>query len=161
MDLIVKQNDFLTQFSSANNIADHFNVFAVKPIRNKPDVYQAFARVSKAIRKGFSTFKDRVIVGLSTCKVYDQFHIKRCNICQGFWHYYKNCPTPENHCCAKCSMNHPTRECDSNLEKCTNCVKEGLPIEQCSHRADFINCPTMMKAQEKLRKNLNLKSQPE
>ena len=53
-------------------------------------------------------------------------------------------------------MNHPTRECDSNLEKCTNCVKDGLPIEQCSHRADFMNCPTMMKAQEKLRKNLNL-----
>ena len=43
VDLLVKQNNFVRQFSTVNNIKDHVNIFAVKPIRGKPSVHQAFA----------------------------------------------------------------------------------------------------------------------
>ena len=50
VDLLVKQNNFLRQFSIGNNINDHMTIFSVKPIRGKADVYQAFARVSQVLR---------------------------------------------------------------------------------------------------------------
>ena len=152
VDLLVKQNIFLRQFSMGNNINDHISVFAVKRVRGKEGVYQAFARVSQLLRQGLRTFKDKVILGLSTCTIYDQFHVKRCNNCQSFGHYYKNCSHPA-HVCAKCGGNHSTRECQSEDIMCTNCSKAG--VEQCNHRADDQKCPTLCKIQDKMRKSYN------
>ena len=39
-------------------------------------------------------YKDKVIVGLQSCKIYDCNLVKRCNNCQGIGHFYKDCPTP-------------------------------------------------------------------
>ena len=54
IDLLVKQNSFIQQFAQSNDINDHISVFAVKPIRAQNGVYQAFARISKVLRQGFS-----------------------------------------------------------------------------------------------------------
>ena len=70
-----------------NDLKDHIEIHDVKPTRAKPSVYQAFASVSEALRKGFSNYKDKVTIGLQTCKIYDRFHVKRCNNCQGLGHY--------------------------------------------------------------------------
>ena len=156
VDMLTQQNNFLKHFSAGNNIRDHINVFAVKPLRGKPDVFQAFARISQVLREGFRTFNDKVTMGLSTCKIYDQFHIKRCNNCQGFGHYFRNCPTPQDNVCAKCGSNHPTRECSSDNRKCVNCVKGKLPEGECKHSADDQTCPTLRKAQVDMKKHLNM-----
>ena len=129
--MLVQQNNFLRQFSQGNNIDDHINVFTVKPIRGKTDVFQAFARISQLLREGFRTFKDKITLGLSTCKIYDQYHVKRCNNCQTFGHYYRNCPSPEVNVCAKCGAAHPTRECVSPTPRCINCVKAAVPNDDC------------------------------
>ena len=73
-DLLVKQNYFLGQVMEKNNVDEHINVFMVKPLRGKQYVYQAFARVSKVVRQSFKTYNE--------CKIYDQYHVKRCNNCQ-------------------------------------------------------------------------------
>ena len=88
----MKQNYFLGQFAEINNVDEHIDVFMVKPLRGNQDVYQAFARVSNVVRQGFKTYNAKVI-GLSTCKIYDQYHVKRGNNCQSFDHFYKNCPS--------------------------------------------------------------------
>ena len=156
VDLLQKQNYFLGQFSESNNIKDHINIFAVKPLRDKPDVYQAFARISKLVRQGFKTFNDKVTLGLSSCKIYDQYHVKRCNNCQGFGHFYKDCTSPDTHICAKCGENHSTKDCTSSTVQCTNCVKAEVPLAECNHRCDDSGCPTLRKQQEKIKNNLNL-----
>ena len=156
LELLVKQNHFLKQFSECNDVEEHIKVFAVKPLRSKPDVFQAFARISKVIRQGFKTFNDKVTLGLSTCKIYDQFHVKRCNNCQAFGHFYKNCNTPDIHACAKCGGEHSTQQCQALSTQCINCVKANR--EECEHRADDPNCPMLLKQQEKLKNNLNMQN---
>ena len=157
IDLLKQQNHFLSQFSEANKIEDHIKVFAVKPIRGNNNIFQAFARISPILRQGFKSFNDRVLIGLSTCKVYDQHHVKRCNNCQCFGHYYKNCPSPEISVCANCGENHSTHDCDAFVHRCVNCVKAELSPGECDHKASDQNCPTLRKAQEEMKANLNLR----
>ena len=80
--LIVNQNDYIKSFASVNKIDDHIRVNAVKPLRNKPDVYQVFASVSPILREGISHHNNKVIIGLKPCKVYDKSLTRRCNNCQ-------------------------------------------------------------------------------
>ena len=154
VDLLIKQNNFLKQFSTSNKIDEHMTVFSVKPIRGNPDVYQAFARVSQELRRGLRTYKDRVTLGLSTCRIYDQYHVKRCNNCQSFGHYFRNCPTPDNHFCSNCGSDQ-SMDCQSTNYVCTNCVKAELHDDECKHCAHDQKCPTLLRAQEKMKKSNN------
>ena len=104
-------------------------------------------RLKEFLRQGY--------FGSLTCRIYDQYHVKRCNNCQSFGHYYKNCHTPDVHVCAKCSSNHQTRECQSEEHKCINCVKAGVPNEECNHCADDQRCPTLLNTQKKMKNNIN------
>ena len=153
MDLL-KQNYFLGQFAENNEIQEHIKVIAVKPLKGREDVFQVFARVSKVVRQGFKTFKDKVTMGITTCKIYDQYNVKRCNNCQGFGHFYKNCPTPETNVCANCAANHSTKDCTSSTKHCVNCVKADM--SDCNHRSDDPKCPTLCQEQEKIKSNLNM-----
>ena len=156
INLLVQQNYFLGQFAEKNNIEDHISVFGIKPLRGKEDVFQAFARVSKVVRQGFRTYNDKVMIGLSSCQIYDQYHIKRCNNCQAFGHFYKDCPDLSVQVCAICSGDHSTRVCSSTTPKCINCIKGEKSEIECQHRADDRKCPSLLKEQEKLKKNLNV-----
>ena len=151
---LLKQNYFLGQFAENNDLQDHIKVFAVKPLKGRDDVFQAFARVSKVVRQGFKTFKDKITMGITTCKIYDQYHVKRCNNCQGFGHFYKECQTPQIKVCANCGGDHTSKDCASDLKHCVNCEKAGE--RDCEHRADDPKCPTLSQEQDKLKANLNM-----
>ena len=155
LNQIVSQNQFVKYFSTVNDIREHIEIHDVKPTRAKPSVYQAFASVSEALRKGFANYKDKITIGIQTCKIYERFHVKRCNNCQGLGHYYKECQTPNEPCCAKCGGNHPTNTCESTEKKCTNCTKEGN--EDTDHYTYDPKCPTMLKLVHK-KKNSHLNS---
>ena len=86
-------------FSNSNDLKEHIEIFAVRPLKNNAECFQAFANVSKVLREGLHYFGNKVTIGLSTCKIYDRYHIKRCNNCQNFGHYMKDCPTPNVHVC--------------------------------------------------------------
>ena len=148
---IVSQNQFVTYFSTVNDIKEHIEIHDVKPTRAKPSVYQAFASVSEALRKGFSNYKDKITIGIQTCKIYERFHVKRCNNCQGLGHYYKECPRPDEPCCAKCGENHQTNTCEATENKCINCTKEGSA--ETNHSTFDPKCPSMLKLIEKKRKS--------
>ena len=100
----------------------------------------------------------RCLEKLSSCKVYDQYHIKRCNKCQQFGHYYKDCTAIE--CCAKCGGGHPINTCESAEMKCINCVRDGVDTQD--HCTYDQKRPSLLKQQELLKQkiektNLNLK----
>ena len=152
-EMLVLQNAFIKRFANSNDINDHIKIFAVRSLKNNPNCYQAFASVSTTLREGFNYFKNKVTIGLASCKIYDRYHIKRCNICQHFGHYMKDCPTPDEHACGKCGGDHNTNECVGGTPKCVNCVRKNG--EDSNHCAYSHKCPLLIEQQESLKSRLN------
>ena len=145
LQLLILQNGFIKGFANQNDINEHLEIFAVRPLKNNENVYQAFASVSATLREGIKHFKDKLTIGFTKCKVYDRYHVKRCYNCQLFGHYAKDCPNQNEHVCGKCDGAHLTNDCNSDNPKCANCVRE--KIMENNHHAFDINCPSLKKQQ--------------
>ena len=152
MEMLVLQNGFIKGFANQNDITEHIEIFSVRPLKNDVNRYQVFASVSPTLREGMKHFRNKLTIGFTSCRVYDRYHVKRCNNCQHFGHYAKDCTTPEEQVCAKCSGAHSTDDCDSTVRKCVNCVRSNN--EQCDHHAFDFKCPTLRKQQEEEKKKL-------
>ena len=63
-----------------------------------------------------------ILVGLSSCTVYDAFMVSRCYRCNGFHHGKNSCKNDIS--CPLCSDKHSVKECkaDESNRKCRNCV---------------------------------------
>ena len=154
LQMLVLQNGFIKGFSSANDIKDHIEINSIRPLRNNSERFQAFVNVTKVFREGLNHFGNKVSIGLGTCKIYDRYYIKRCNNCQHFGHYMKECPTQNAHVCGNCTSNHYTNDCTSSETKCINCVRNGM--EKTDHKANSYSCPSFTKNQEIMKKKLGL-----
>lgn len=64
-------------------------------------------------------------------RVVDHVHVKRCYNCVAYNHNASVCRN-ETHC-GKCSENHKTSECNSNIEKCINCVRANARMHSTGH----------------------------
>ena len=144
--MLVSQNQYIKKFSAINNINEHITIHHIKPLRNKPTIFQIFASVSPILREGFQTYKNKVVIGLSPCKIYDRKQVRRCNNCQQFGHFIKDCTTLDDPKCAKCGENHRTDSCSSETRNCINCVRNNL-TDTC-HPAFYYKCPCLVKFQE-------------
>ena len=153
--MFVMQNQFIKKFSAVNKIEEHINIHLIKPLNNKPDMFQIFASVSPVLRDGLRINKDKVVIGLSPCKVYDRKLVRRCNNCQHFGHFAKECPTSDEPKCGKCAENHRTDLCTSEVRKCVNCIRNNLL--DTNHAAFYYKCPCVIKHQED---SLNSKKNP-
>ena len=149
--MLVLQNQFIKKFSTANKIDDHIKIHTIKPLRNKPSVFQIFASVSPVLREGLRIYKNKVAIGLVSCKVYDRKQTKRCNNCQKFGHFAKGCPTPSETHCGKCSGEHRTDSCTVEEKKCINCVRNN--ITDSNHPVYFYKCPSLVQYQDHLNSN--------
>lgn len=130
--LIVQQNGLIKRFTEANKIDDHLKIHSIKPIKSNAEVFQVFASVSDTLREGFKKSKDKLIVGVNSCKIYDRIQTKRCNNCQLFGHFAANCPTPNNPSCGKCGSEHSTKDCTSTNRGFVNCQwNNRIFITQC------------------------------
>ena len=153
VEMLVKQNDFINKFSHANNIQDHFRVLTIRPTKKEPTIFQVFATVSTILRDGLKYYNDKITLGLTSCKVYDRYYVKRCNNCQKFGHYNRDCPTPSEHHCGKCGEGHETRSCDSTQKKCINCIRNGIEMQD--HCTFDPNCSSLLKQQNSLKQRLS------
>ena len=144
--MLVLQNQFIKKFSSVNKIEEHIKIHIIKPLKNKPSVFQIFASVSPVLREGLTIYKNKVVIGLCSCRIYDRKQVKRCYNCQKFGHIAKDCPTPNEAHCGKCSENHRTDSCSSNEKKCINCVRNNIP--ESDHSASYYKCPCAVKYEE-------------
>ena len=155
--MIVLQNQFIKKFATVNNIEEHIKIHVIKPLRNKPTVFQVLASVSPVLRVGLRKYNNKLVICLTSCKVYDRQQIKRCYNCQHLGHFAKNRPTPAETHCGKCSGKHRTGECSSEERKCINCVRNNVAASD--HSVNYHKCPTFVKHQESLQKN-TLNSKP-
>ena len=70
--------------------------------------------------------------------VRDRYHVLTCSHCQGYGHMEKQCKKSEAAICGKCAGNHNTKNCNSEVEKCINCVRrEGFDTR---HRVNSRMC---------------------
>ena len=133
---------------------DNAEVIFISPMRDqdKDGLHQAVLRVSEDVREKIKSNGNRIFIGSSSCPVYDRFFVKRCNRCQSFHHYHKECKKEE--VCANCAEGHDTRKCNNtgNL-KCINCSIGGF--ENINHCASSFQCPAYILEQDKLKKSIN------
>ena len=144
--MIVQQNVLMKRFTEANNLDDHLKVHSVKSLKSDDQKFQVFASVSETLREGFKKSKDKVIMGVTSCKVYDRVQTKRCNNCQMFGHFMANCPTASTPACGKCSGDHATKDCTETTRGCINCKRSNT--EYLSHSAFYHKCPSLLRFQE-------------
>ena len=119
--------------------------------------FQVVARVSENIRSLIKSENDRIYIDLVAHRVVDRFYIKRCNKCQKFGHYEKDCSNGV--CCGYCHGEHRSTECkevrpgDFEHYKCINCQQNGKPSE--GHSSLWYKCPTYLELQKKLKKTIS------
>ena len=90
VDTLVDQNYFLKAFFATNKVNDHLKLLDIKPLRRDPELFQAILKVSKQLRLLLERKNDRLIVGITSCKVYDRLDrqfVKRCAHCQRYGHF--------------------------------------------------------------------------
>ena len=161
MKRIKSQNHFINSYLQLHG-DDQMKFISLKPTQNNENVFQVTYRVTKSLRQLLRKNRDKVVIGLQRCNVFERYYLKRCNNCQIFHHFYKQCTSEEPYC-ADCSGNHQTGsvQCKakdkSALYKCINCIRDGR--EDVNHQASSLQCPCYVDEFSKLkadsRKNLN------
>ena len=150
---LLLKNDLIKRFANSNDMSEHIQVHSVRQLKNKQEYYQAFATVSQVLREGISKLSNKLVMGITSCKVYDRKLVNRCFNCQKFGHFSSHCPTPQAPSCSRCGGNHSTRTCTSNATSCINCKRANL--EHSSHSASHHACPALAKYEEQQKKPLN------
>ena len=156
-DLILQSHP---EIKTLTEQGEKFSVLKVKPQIKNSEKHQATIRVSNNIRKVIERkLGDRLYIGSFSCKVFDQFHIKRCNKCQGFGHYKSDCQSGKT-VCGYCSNNHlsescPEKEQSNFLPCCTNCTRGKFSDQKHTHTAFDRICPSYIAEQQLLRKTIN------
>ena len=149
---VVKQQNIDNGLPEVNS--HNFIVLFTKKVKSTntryPDTYSAAVRVSDEIRSALKSVGDRVYVDLKSCRVSNRLHVKRCNRCQQYKHYHKECKADV--CCGKCGENHDTRACTSDTKRCINCVKNNFT--EVGHDTSYFKCPSYKKEQDKLEKTI-------
>lgn len=88
------------------------------------------------LNKGF------VIYGINQCKIYEYVDVLRCNRCQRFGHFARDCSFPE--ICRKCHAAHASNTCQlPQIIKCSNCLASNKKGTQhnTKHRTTDERCP--------------------
>ena len=134
--------------------AENTQVLFISPMKDqsKEGLHQAVLRVSEEMREKIQVNGNRIFLGARSCPVYDRFYVKRCNKCQSFHHFHKDCR--KNVVCARCAGSHDTRACkeDDVTLKCINCSVAGF--EDTAHSASSYDCPAYIAEQDRLKKSI-------
>ena len=153
-DILLYRNSFVSMLCNSGNINEMLEVVVVKPCMKDTSTFQAIIKVNTSLRDIIHKHGDRLLIGLYSCRVYDKFTAKRCNRCQEFGHWMRDCK--KQFVCAYCTGNHETKVCNhstANAEiniSCINC-KRASKSNYKSHRADSVTCPCYREEQEKVR----------
>ena len=119
--------------------------------------YQVVARVGEDIRRAIKNSDDKIYMDLVALQVVDRFFVKRCNCCQKFGHYQKDC-TEESASCGYCKGNHLSKDCNDVQEgdfkhyECVNCERGNKNSN--GHSAHWHKCPTYLDLQKKVKNSI-------
>ena len=134
---------------------NNFKVLFIRQHAKNSDLYQAVVRVSNEIHAAIENADNKLFVGTTRCPIYDHFHVKRCNRCQGYNHFMDKCK--KGPICGKCAGPHLTDDCDTGQVKCANCSANKLP--DTNHLASDPMCTSYKAAQKKLEQTIGFYKQ--
>ena len=130
---------------------ENFKVLFTRPHAKNPNLFQAIVRVSNEVRAAIDRAGDKIFVDLTLCGVFNHFHIRRCNKCQGFNHFKDTCNKPPR--CCNCAGEHETEQCTTPEQvKCINCVDN--EHDHTDHKASDPGCKSYKHAQSKLEQTI-------
>ena len=144
-DVKIKNKDKGIHIDESN-----FKVLFTRPHAKNAELFQAIVCVSNEVRAAIAAAGDKLSVDLTICNVFDHFHVRRCNQCQGYHHFKDTCTKPPR--CGNCAGDHQTEDCTSAVVKCANCVDN--KYEDTSHKASDPNCKSYIAAQKKLEQSI-------
>ena len=152
---VMAQNDCIRNCCTPNGTST-FKVLTVKNLRNNSNVKQAIVCVSDDIRQAIHSKNNKVFIGMNSCVVYDQWYVKRCNKCQLFGHYAKQCGNKV--CCGYCAGDdHESIACphknDPDKRCCNNCKTTGKS-EAHTHPAYSQTCPVYVAKKDSLKASI-------
>jgi ribosome-associated translation inhibitor RaiA len=142
-----------SKFTGIELDENNFKIIFSKPHARNRDLYKAVVRVSDEVRKAISNAKNKLNIGLKSCPVFDDFFIRRCNKCQKLNHWKDDCPADNQVVCGKCSGEHETKNCTSEVIRCYNCVQ--AKHRDTNHETSFYKCTAYIEAQKKLESTIN------
>lgn len=99
--------------------------------------------------------KKKILIGWSSCIVYDAVDLKRCFKCSLFGHLGDKCRNQQ--VCPRCSKNHELKNCNTRTEKCINCVRSNQNQNtklNTNHAVWDRNCPIYKKRLELKKKSI-------
>jgi hypothetical protein len=150
---LLEDEELVTRLKKQNSCVQENAEIKVVSIKQNPRGVVCLLEVDQTNHEKLLT-AGRVFIGWDSCRVYQHIDILRCFKCSQFGHRAANC-TYEI-CCAKCSGNHDGKNCDSDQEKCVNCVlanerlKLGLDV---NHASYSLKCPSYLRKVSQLTKN--------
>ena len=160
IDKVKKQNPRIKErIDAGSEFSIVFCKKATNPQNDDTDAnkyFQVVVRVSEDIRRAIKMNSDKIYIDLIAHRVVDRFYIKRCNKCQKFGHYEKDCQFEA--CCGYCRQPHLSSECQEVQEgdyehyNCVNCKESGK--KSLGHSSHWYNCPTYLELQRKMKNSI-------
>lgn len=116
-------DDLIESLKSQNEEIGINDVRVVTVFENPRFKYQKYNAILEVDVGTFNNLMkvEKVNVGFDRCPVVDALHVMRCFKCGEFGHKSTDCKNQE--ACSKCSEQHKTAECNTDLTKCVNCLK--------------------------------------
>jgi len=148
LDDLLEQNSVLQLFTSVHCIGDHLTFYKTIPHKYDESQHQALVNVSAVLRDVLRKSNDRLVIGLTTCRIYDRVNARRCNNCQEFGHYAKYFSNSAH--CAHCAEKHRSETCTSKSNlMCINCNRAKSTSSR-NHAATDPRCPTYVQKKHEL-----------
>lgn len=141
------------RFGSLEVNETNFKVIYMKKQFKNPALFKAVVRVSNEVRQSIDNSGDHLNIGVTSCSVFDDFFVKRCNRCQRLNHWKDDCSHDLPVVCGRCGEQHETRTCQSHQVKCCNCVQAGYT--DTAHETSSLRCQAYMDAQKKVQSTIN------
>lgn len=131
-------------------------LLTLAPLKKNKQVYQATLQVDRVTYNNIMA-QGKLFVGYDYCSVFDAIDLRRCFKCSGFHHIAAKC-SAGTHSCPRCAESHQLSDCQSNFERCINCVnlnkkQPGLNLD-INHKAWDKNCTVYKQELDKLRSNI-------
>jgi len=150
---LLESDDLVTRLKKQNSCVQENAEIKVVSIKRNPRGVVCLLEVDQTTHESLLT-TGRVFIGWDSCGGYQHIVILRCFKCSQFGHRAVNCK--QEICCAKCSGDHDGKDCDSEHEKCVNCVwaNERLNLNiDVSHASYSLKCPSYLRKVSQLTKN--------
>ena len=148
---LIRKNSYIKQ-----DVEECSKIFQIIFLSESKDssFCSAVLRVDPSIKERIRNNGNRLYLGLSSCKVSNQYHLVQCYTCQEFGHKKgseKCCLKNTQDCiCLYCAENHMSKNCpmkkNRDKHKCSNCQKlqtTGSASSNFAHPSNSVECPIL------------------